>query len=262
VTDDLEPVEEPRRRPIGRTVLGVVVAVALGGVLAWWLQPRPAPAPSRPAATAAPASEARSEPVAPAPAPRASKPGHVPAPSPSEPEAGVTPPPSAPTLKVASDVDGAFVFVDRQFVGKTPLETTAVTPGHHQLKISAEGYDGIEQGIDVAAAGETSLSVSLKTVRLNASVDVVHKHGIGSCDGRLVATVDGLRYETSNAGDAFAIPFDRLETFSLDYLGKTLKVKERNGRTWNFTTKAPNADPLLVFSRQVEKARAQLAARP
>jgi hypothetical protein len=35
-------------------------------------------------------------------------------------------------------------------------------------------------------------------------------------------------------------------------------VKKRAGRTWNFTTRTADADPLLVFQRDVDRARARL----
>ena len=52
-----------------------------------------------------------------------------------------------------------------------------------------------------------------------------------------------------------------METFTLDYLQKALRVKQRGGKTWNFTTKDDSADPLFVFHRDVEKARQKLAAK-
>ena len=48
---------------------------------------------------------------------------------------------------------------------------------------------------------------------------------------------------------------ENVETFSVDYTEKRLRLKQRGGRTWNFTTKAANADPLFVFHRDVEAAR-------
>ena len=90
---------------------------------------------------------------------------------------------------------------------------------------------------------------------------MVHKHGVGSCEGRLVATAEGLRYETVNKKDAFVIPFVGLETFEIDYLKKELKVKQRGGKTWNFTDKSENADKLFVFHRDVTKAREKIAVR-
>ena len=89
---------------------------------------------------------------------------------------------------------------------------------------------------------------------------MVHKHGMGSCDGTLVATLDGLRYESSNKSDAFTLPYAQVETFVVDYLEKNLRVKQRGGKTWNFTNKNENADVLFVFHRDVEAARKKLAS--
>ena len=246
-----------------RVIFTLLVVIVLGALLAWWLRPVPRPpVQKRSAASPAPAAAAPSSEPAPATPSTASERSA----RRDRPRAGSTPaaeagtaPAAVPRLKVTSDVEGALVFVDRKFVGKTPLDTGEITPGHHQLKVSSEGYDGVSQGVEIAEMGATAVEVSLKTVRLNASVDVVHKHGMGSCEGKLVADVHGLRYQTSNRDDAFTVAFADVETFTLDYLQKTLRVKKRGGRTWNFTTRAANADPLLVFQRDVDRARARLA---
>jgi PEGA domain len=166
--------------------------------------------------------------------------------------------PAASVLRVRSDVSGASVFVDRQYVGTTPLETDAVAPGSHQLQVSAEGYDSVSQRIDVASREPIDINVSLKTVRLEASVAAVHKHVLGSCQGTLRADVQGLRYDTTNREDAFHVRWAEVTAFDVDYAEKLLRVKRRDGRTWNFTTKQPNPDPLLVFHREVSAARARL----
>jgi hypothetical protein len=93
-------------------------------------------------------------------------------------------------------------------------------------------------------------------VRLDEHVDVVHKHGVGSCRGRLVATPAGLRFEAEKAGDSFQAPLPSLEPLQMDYLNRTLRVKQKGGKTWNFT--ADGADPLLVFQKAVEAARKRL----
>ena len=54
------------------------------------------------------------------------------------------------------------------------------------------------------------------------------------------------------------LPLDRLESFQLDYPKKNLHLKARGGRTWNFTTKAPTADSLYAFERQVTAALVRL----
>jgi hypothetical protein len=45
----------------------------------------------------------------------------------------------------------------------------------------------------------------------------------------------------------------------VDYKEKVLRLKVKGGRNFNFTTKAATADPLLVFHRDVDKARKKLA---
>ncbi len=97
------------------------------------------------------------------------------------------------------------------------------------------------------------MTVRFKEIRLHEAVEVVHKHGVGSCEGRLLATPQGVRYETTNKNDAFSLSFEQIETFEVDYLKKNLRVKRRGGKTWNFTTRAENADPLFVFHREVQK---------
>ncbi|MCU0255858.1 MAG: PEGA domain-containing protein, partial [Vicinamibacterales bacterium] len=221
-------------------------------------------APPPATAPAAPRAPAASPEPAPAPAPgtarrrdRAPREKAATAPEPEAPPAA----PAGPVLVVESDVPGASVFFNRRFLGTTPLRSTEVTAGAGQLNASAEGYDGIVQTVEVAERGPTEVTLRFKEVRLDASVAVVHKHGMGSCEGTLRATPAGLRYDTSNRNDAFTLGFGDLETFEVDYLQKNLKVKQRGGRTWNFTTKAANADPLFVFHRDVEQARAKLASR-
>jgi hypothetical protein len=162
---------------------------------------------------------------------------------------------SAPELRVATDVPGAMVFLNRKYLGTTPLVSRDITPGSHQLNVQVEGVEPSVQTVEIAEAGPTSVTVALKQTRLDTRVPVVHKHGTGSCEGTLIATSAGLRYQTSHANDAFTLPFAQVETFAIDYMNKNLRVKQRGGRTWNFSTRDDNADPLLVFHREVEQGR-------
>jgi len=257
--------EQPRSGGTGKFLLIGLAALFVVGLIAALatslMRSAPEPAPAPQARTEAPApavtpKPAETEPEAePAPArkPRPRREAPVEAPPPPE--------PAGPVLIVESDVPGASVFVDRKFVGMTPLRTTEVAPGTHQLNASVTGEDGLAQAIEIAESGDTSVTLRFKEVRLNASIAVVHKHGAGSCEGRLAATVEGLRYITTNKKDAFSLGFGDLETFEIDYLKKELKVKQRGGRTWNFTDKSKNADTLFVFHRDVTKARDKLAAQ-
>lgn len=257
--------EEDDGRDGGVPVLPILVlggAVALG--VGWWLTREAPPVPargSREAAAApspppaAPAATAETIPAAPSAAPPPAT-RDTARPRVTSPEA--VPPVTGALLKVTSDVDGAYVFVDRQFAGITPLETASVAPGSRQIKVSAQGYDGATRRVEVAADGPTEVRFNLKDVRLDASVDVVHKHRFGSCEGQLTADVQHLRYTPARGEDGFVLALPLIETFSVDYLAKTLVVKLRDGKDWNFTTRADNADPLFVFHRDVEKVRSRL----
>jgi len=155
-------------------------------------------------------------------------------------------------------VPKAQVFIDRQFVGTTPLTAANVKPGTHQVNVTAEGFDGIAQTIDVEP-GPRDLTFRFREVRLDATLAVVHKHRMGSCQGRLVATADGIRYETADKDDAFTASLSDLEAFQMDYQDKNLRLKLRKGKQFNFTDPDGNADRLFVFHRDVEKARQRLA---
>jgi len=243
---------EPRHEGESRRFLVVALLVVAGLVAAaaavWLLARRPPEAPKGPpvaprartspaprgAATPTPAPEARAT-----PRPRA------------EPRAEAT----APVLRVDADVPGANVFLDRRFLGTTPVETRDFEPGPHRLNVSAEGYEMYGESVELTA-GPNEVVVRFKEVRLDERVDVVHKHGVGSCRGRLVATTAGLRYEAGKAGDSFQAPFSSLEPLQVDYLNRGLRVKQKGGKTWNFTS--DSADGLLAFQKAVEKARKRM----
>lgn len=244
---------------------GLLVVALLGGG-AWFLT-RDTEAP--PAAEPAPVAASR-----PAPTKKAPRPAATETPAPAAPERRAAPEkveasapaPAADTsmaegtvLVIETDVPGASVFVDREFVGNSPVTLKGVTPGTKRVNASAEGFEGVQRSVDVTQ-GENSVTLRFKEVRLNATVAVAHKHGMGGCDGTLRATVDGLSYETTNKNDAFSLPYAQVETFEINYLDKNLRVKQRGGKTWNFTDKAAeNADKLFVFHRDVMAAREKLA---
>ena len=246
--------------------VAVVASVAAGiAVIAAVIVIRmDAPEPEEPAVAAtAPAAAPAPVPRAPDPEPIAPEPEPLPAPPPAAAPVVEAPPPvvevpsDVGTLRIDSDVPGAQVFIDRRFIGTAPVVAEEIAPGSHQLNVSAVGFDSVATAIDVVA-GEREIVVSLREVRLDSSLDVVHKHRFGSCEGRLVATPQGLRYETSNENDAFTSTLLDLETFEVDYLDTNLSVKLPEGRQFNFTDPEGDADRLFVFHRDVEKARERL----
>ena len=141
---------------------------------------------------------------------------------------------------------GAQVFIDRVFIGAAPVTAPNVTPGTHRLNVSAPGYDGVAETIDVTA-GPRDILVKLKEVRLEATLGVVHKHRIGSCSGRLVATPRGMRYETTDKDDAFQTELLALDTFEVDYLEKNLRIRLKQGKRYDFTDPEGNAFGIMQF---------------
>ena len=216
------------------------------------------PAVGVPAAASAPPTVAAApEPVAPTPRPASGAP-IAEAPVVESPPPVIDAPPTVGLLRIESDVSGAQVFIDRQFIGATPAVAEDVTPGPHQLNVSAEGYDNVVSSIDVGP-GERTIQIRFREVRLNAAIDAVHKHRFGSCRGRLIATPQGLRFETDNQNDRFTASLLDLETFEVDYLDTNLRVQLGGGRTLNFTDPDGDADRLFVFHRDVEQARERLS---
>jgi hypothetical protein len=244
----------------------VVLALVVGGAFAAMvlLKDRPPDSAPSPARETSAAETPRSEPgatpdrsAATAPAPRAPRraPSAPATDAPAEPAAVA---PELGTLRIEADVPNAQVFLDRQFIGTAPVTAENVKPGTHTLNVSAEGFEGIAQTIDVEP-GPRDIPIRFREVRLDTALAVVHKHRIGSCQGQLVATAAGIRYETDDRDDRFSAALADLETFVVDYQDKNLKIKLRKGKQYNFTDPDGNADRLFVFQRDVDKARQRLA---
>ena len=242
-------------------MLAFAAALLAGGVFVYLLmQP-----PQRKSAEPPAAPVAQPAPVVPAPAP-------VEPPTPAEkkttpkPKKSDTPvvvekpaeaAPVTGSLKVNADVPEASVFIDRKYIGTAPVTASDLTPGSHHLNVSAKGYDAVSEDIEIAV-GTREVTIKLKDVRLNATLSVKHKHAMGSCEGSLKATPQGITFETTNKDDAFTAALTDLETFEIDYIGKNLKIKLKKGRTYNFTDPDGNADKLFVFHRDVDKVRQRL----
>lgn len=252
----------------GRTlVIAAVLAIAVGGAFSTYVlfrdrapaTPQSSTASSPARESNAPRSSANSAPAKPeatTATPRTPR-RTTPPPAPASP-APVERAPELGSLRIEADVPNAQVFLDRQFIGQAPVTADNVKPGTHTLNVSAEGFDGIAQTIDVEP-GPRELTFRFREVRLNSTVAVIHMHRMGSCKGQLVATPQGIRYETDDKDDRFTAPLGDLEQFVVDYLDKNLKIKLRNGKQYNFTDPDGNADRLFVFQRDVEKARQRLA---
>lgn len=149
------------------------------------------------------------------------------------------------------------MLFDRVGVGDAPVTIPNVAPGRHQLNVSARGYDSYSETIEVEP-GERVIRISFKEVRLDARLNAVHKHGMGSCRGELSATPQGIRFTAADGKDNFSVTMADIQTFEVDYLAKNLRIRVRGGRTYNFGDPEDNADRLFVFHRDVDKARQRI----
>ncbi len=161
------------------------------------------------------------------------------------------------TLHIETDVPDASVLIDRVGVGTAPITVPNLTPGSHRLNVAAAGYDGYAETIEVEP-GTRTISIKFKEIRLDVQIEAVHKHGIGSCKGRLTASPQEMRYTAADGKDSFSVALTEIAALDVDYLAKNLRVRTRQGRTFNFTDPDGNAERLFVFHRDVEKVRARL----
>ena len=261
--DQPQPPSSTRKGPLLLAALIAIVATAAYFEIlppdwdAWFDGPEPTNTSADPPARAG----SREPTPEPTPAPPAPPAPEIPDPAP-EPDPVIEPtvPESRPEplLRVSSDVPGALVFLDREFLGATPFEIVEVSSGFHRLNVSAEGHQGFVETIEISDE-PLLIEVRFLETQLDTRIAVVHKHRFGSCRGLLRADLNGMHYET-DADDAFSITLSEIEVHTIDYLDHTLTLKRRSGRTYNFTDEQETADALFVFHRDVERAREQLAA--
>jgi len=124
--------------------------------------------------------------------------------------------------------------------------TSAPRPAHHRghrrhapvERLGERRKKAWSRASRVAGTGETSLTLKFKEVRLNASVAVVHKHGIGSCEGRLTATPGGIRYETDNQEGRVRLRVEGPRDLRDRLPEEGTEGEAARGKTWNFTDKS------------------------
>jgi hypothetical protein len=235
-------------------LIGVALGTAwFGGVFETTPVSEVVEAPAEPAvsAPAAPAPGASSSPVTPRPVePRPTVTAPLPVPT-------APPTPTTATLRIDSDVPGAQVFVDNKFVGTAPATVTGVAPGQRKVNVQAPGFESVAEFVDVTP-GERDVVISLRTIRLDQKVAVRHNHRAGSCEGTLIATPDGIRYETTNQNDGFSVALTAIDLFEVDFLKNNLKIRIRGGRTYDFADVSGRADGIYLFHQEVEKVRQRI----
>jgi Flp pilus assembly protein TadD len=119
----------------------------------------------------------------------------------------------------------------------------------------------IAQSIPPVRAGATEAAADQAAPDAPVEIPVVHRHGMGSCNGSLALGGDMLRYQTSRSDDGFEISLPGVEQFDTDAVRKTLRVKLRGGRTYNFTAPASSAAGFVHFQQAVSAGLARRDAK-
>lgn len=154
------------------------------------------------------------------------------------------------TLRVESNVHGAKVSLDGEARGTTPLELSNLSPGRHELSVTAEGFATRTETLELESGGRDVRIDFLPppVATLNEAVAVKHKHRIGSCDGVLRVSADKFEYDSSDK-HAFSVTLSDVDRWTLDK--ETLNVKVRDGKTYNFTERNDNHPALASFHERV-----------
>jgi Protein kinase domain/PEGA domain len=78
-----------------------------------------------------------------------------------------TPPPAvAPGYLSVGSTPWAVVYLDGDSVGPTPVQSLPVQPGRHQLRLVRDGYESVEQEVEIASGTrQTIANIPLKHVR-------------------------------------------------------------------------------------------------
>ncbi len=92
------------------------------------------------------------------------------------------------SLKVVSNPEGARVFVDESYQGKTPLKVSPLAPGFHKVKLELAGYATAVRVVDAKNGADIT-----ETVELDSTLGVLQVVTIPggtkiSIDGRVAGT--------------------------------------------------------------------------
>ena len=129
--------------------------------------------------------------------------------------------------------------------GTEPVEHCHIHGNRHPLGFFARLFGRGERNEDISGRETTQPSSEAlpepraeptrppKAAGSQGEIAVSHDHLFGSCQGRLVAGANGVHFQTTHS-DAFEARFQDLERFELDSSHRTLRIRVRGGRHYNF----------------------------
>ena len=96
--------------------------------------------------------------------------------------------PMPATLKVVSSPEGARVFVDDDYQGKTPVTISSLKPGLRKLKLELPGHATVVRMVSAANGAELTENIAMESVLGRLQVMTIPGGAKISLDGRAVGT--------------------------------------------------------------------------
>ena len=86
------------------------------------------------------------------------------------------------------------VYLDGDYLGRTPLEPFPVAPGKHALRLAADGYPDFQRFVDVAFGTTVPVKVTLKPLEVDAAMASGPRRGpiTVAASGALLTNLGGL----------------------------------------------------------------------
>lgn len=103
------------------------------------------------------------------------------------------------TLKVVSEPEGARVFVDGDYQGKTPTSAPQLAAGRHTVRVELNGFADQEREVTVENGGESTETFKLESVLGRLEVITVPPGAKVSIDGKAVGTTKAIAGQAKSA---------------------------------------------------------------
>ena len=103
------------------------------------------------------------------------------------------------TLRIVSTPEGARVFVDGNYQGKTPTSAPQLVAGEHKVRLELDGHATQERTVTVENGGDTTETFAMESVLGRLEIVTVPPGAKVSVDGRAVGTTRAISGSAKSA---------------------------------------------------------------
>ncbi len=103
------------------------------------------------------------------------------------------------TLRITSTPEGARVFVDDNYQGKTPTSAPQLAAGEHKVRVELDGHATQERTVRVENGGDTTESFEMESVLGRIEIVTVPAGAKVSLDGKAVGTTRTIEGSAKSA---------------------------------------------------------------